>query len=62
MEKVINFDDFTKRNIKEHNPNWSQIPDHQYRMLIVGGPGSGKTNSLFNLIIHQPEIEKKIIF
>ena len=22
MEKIINFDDATKENIKEHNPNW----------------------------------------
>ena len=29
---MINFDDVTKENIKEHNPNWSQIPDHPYRI------------------------------
>ena len=22
MQKVINFDDVTKEDIKEHNPNW----------------------------------------
>ena len=43
---MINFDDFTKENIKE---NWPLIPDHPYRMLIIRGSGSGKTNSLFNL-------------
>ena len=26
---MINFDDFTKGNIKEHNPNWLQLSDHQ---------------------------------
>ena len=26
---MINFDDVTKENTKEHNPNWPQIPDHQ---------------------------------
>ena len=26
-----------------HNPNWPYIPDHPYRILIVGGSGSGKT-------------------
>ena len=36
--------------IKEHNPNWPEIPDHSYRILIIGGSESGKTNSLFNLI------------
>ena len=26
------------------------IPDHPYRILILGGSGSGKTNALLNLI------------
>ena len=43
---------------KKHNPNWPEIPDYPYRVLIVGGSGSGKTNSLFNLINHQPDIDK----
>ena len=30
----------SKENIKEHDPNWSQIPDHLYIMLIIGGSGS----------------------
>ena len=51
-------DDVTKENIKEHNLNLSQIPDHPYRILIVGDLGSGKTNSLFNLISYQPDIDK----
>ena len=56
---MINFDDVVKENIKEHNPNWSQTPDHPYRILITGVSGSGKTNSLFNLINHQPDIHMK---
>ena len=28
---MINFDDVTKENIKEHNQNRPQIPDHPYR-------------------------------
>ena len=47
---MINFDDVTKENIKEYNPNWPEIFDHPHRILIIGGSGSGKTNSLFNLI------------
>ena len=47
---MINFDDVIKENINEHNPNWLQVPDHKYRILITGGPGSGTTNSSFNLI------------
>ena len=55
---MINFDDVTKENIKEYNLNWLQIPDHPYRILIIGSYRSGKTNSLFNLISHQPDIDK----
>ena len=40
--KMINFDDVIKENIKEHKPNWSKIPDYQYGILIIGGAGSGK--------------------
>ena len=47
MQEIINFDNFTKENIKEHNPNWPQIPDHPYRILTIGGFGSGKTNYFF---------------
>ena len=54
---MINFDDVTKENIKEYNSSWSQIHDPPYRILIIGGSGSGKTNSLFNLISHQPDID-----
>ena len=28
VQKMINFDDVVKENIKEHNPDWPQIPDH----------------------------------
>ena len=41
------------------DPKWSYIPDHPYRVLIIGGLGSGKTNVLLNLIKHQrPDIDK----
>ena len=58
---MINFD-ATKENIKEYNPNWPKIPDHPYRILIFGGSGSGKTNSLFNLINRQPDIDKIYLY
>ena len=38
---MINFDDVIKENIKEHNPNWPEIPDHLYRILIGGEGGGG---------------------
>ena len=46
----------------EHNPNWPQILDHPYRILIIGGSGSGKTNSLFNTINHQSDINKIYLY
>ena len=46
---ISNFDYIEKEKIGKHNPNWPQIPDHHYRLLIIGGSGSGKINSLFNL-------------
>ena len=42
---MIDFDSVTTKNIKEHNPDWPQIPDHPYRVLIIGGSGSGKQNN-----------------
>ena len=40
----------TSENKRIHNEKWPYIPDHPYRILIIGGSGSGKTNTLFNLI------------
>ena len=57
-----NFDDVEKENIKGHNQNWPQIPDHPYRMLIIGGSGSGETNPLFNLIKLQADIDKICLY
>ena len=55
---MINFDGLTKENITKYSSNWRQIPDRSYRILIIGCFGSGKTNSLFNLISYQPYIDK----
>ena len=59
---MINFDDYTNENIIEHNSKWPYIPDHPYRILIVGGSGSGKTNALLNLIKYQPDIDKIYLY
>ena len=47
---MIHFDEYTNENRISHNPNWPYIPDHPYRILIIGDSGSGKTNTLLNLI------------
>ena len=59
---MINFDDYVNgiafngiafnENKTKHNKNWPYIPDHPYRILIIGGSRSGKTNLLLNLIEH----------
>ena len=59
---MINFDDYTNENIIEHNPKWPYIPDHPYRLLIVGDSGSGKTKALLNLINNQPDIDKIYLY
>lgn len=46
-----------------YNPNWPDIPDHPYRILIICSSGSGKSNTLLNLIKHQrPEVDKVYLY
>ena len=59
---MINFDDYVNENKTEHNKNWSYIPDHPYRIFVIGGSGSGKTNVLLNLIENQPDIDKIYLY
>ena len=47
---MINLVSITNKNNKEHNEKWPFIPNHPYRILIIGGSGSRKTNTLLNLI------------
>ena len=55
---MINFDDIVNESETKHNKNWPYIPDHPYRILIIGYSGSGKTNALLNLIENQTHIDK----
>ena len=59
---MFNLDDITNENNKEHNKKWPFIPDHPYRILIIGGSGSGKTNALLNLIKEQDDIDKIYLY
>ena len=47
---MFNLDNIINESNEEHNKKWPHIPDHPYRILIIGGSGSGKTNTLLNLI------------
>ena len=60
--KIINFDDYTNENKKEHNAKWPHIPDHSCRILVTICSGSGKTNALVNLINSQPDIDKIYLY
>ena len=59
---MINFDEYTNENKKEHNLNWSHIPDHPCRILIIGGSGTGRTNALLNLINNRQDIDKIYLY
>ena len=36
--------------IKQHNSKWSYVPNHPYRILLIGGYGSGKAKALLNVM------------
>ena len=50
---MIKFDDVTGKNIKERNPNQPQIPNHSYKMLIIGG---------WRLEVHKLYIDKIYLY
>ena len=59
---MINLDSITNESNKKRNEKWPYIPDHPYRILIIGGSGSGKTNALLNLIKEQDDIDKIYLY
>ena len=59
---MINFDDYVDENKTKHNKNWLHTPDYPYRILVIGGSGSGRTNALLNLIDNQPGIDKIYLY
>ena len=59
---MINFDDYINENKRKYNFNWPYIPDHPYRILIIGGSVSGKRKTLLNLINNQPDIDKIYLY
>ena len=59
---MTNLDSITNESNKKHNEKWPYIPDHSYRILIIRGSGSGKTNTLLNLINEQNDIDKIYLY
>ena len=60
--KMINVESITNENNKEQNEKWLFIQDHPYRILIIGGSGSGKTNAFLNLINEQDDFDKIYLY
>ena len=59
---MINFDSYVNEDKTKHNKNRPYVPDHPYRILIIGRSRSGKTNLLLNLIENQPDIDKIYLY
>ena len=59
---MINLDTIVNNNNEGYNEKWPYIPDHPYRILIIGGSGSGKTNTLLHLINEQKDIDKSYLY
>ena len=59
---MISLYDYTNENKTQYNLKWPYIPDHPYRILMIGGTGSGKTNALLNLINNQLDIDKIYLY
>ena len=65
---MITLDSITNENNQEHNEKWPYVPDHPYRILIIGGSGPWKTilllktNLLLNSIKEQDDIDKMYLY
>ena len=59
---MINLDSIANENNEKHNEKWSYIPGYLYKILIIRGSGSGKTNALLNLINGQGDIVKIYLY
>ena len=62
ITKMFNLDSITNENNKEDNQKWPYISDHPYTVLITGGSGSRKTNTLLNLIKEQDDTDKVYLY
>ena len=54
---MINLGSIINEKSKERNEKWPYTPDHPYRILMIDGSGSGKTNTLLNLLNEQGDID-----
>ena len=59
---MINFDEYANEKKIQHNLKWPYIADHPYRIIIIGGSGSGEATELLNLMNNQPDIDKIYLY
>ena len=59
---MININNYVNENKIEHSEKSAYLHDHPYRIIIIGGSGSGKTNALINLINEQNDIDKIFLY
>ena len=62
LRKIIYLDNITNDSNNNHSEKWPYIPDHPYRISIIGGSWSGKTNTLFYLMNEQKDIDKIYLY
>ena len=55
---MVNLDSITNKN----NKKWLYIPDHPYRILMIGDSKSGKISALINPINDQNYIDKFYLY
>ena len=59
---MINLDSITNENNKKHNKKMAIYTRSSIQNFVIGGSGSGKTNSLLNLIKEQDDIDKSYLY
>ena len=59
---MINLDNIVNNNNEKHNKKWPCIPNHPFIILIIGDSGSGKTDTLLNLINEQKDVDKIYLY
>ena len=59
---MINLNNIVNNNNQQQNKKWPYIGDHFYRILIIGGSGSEKTNTLLHLMNVQKDIDKIYLY
>ena len=59
---MFNLGSITNENNNKHKEKWPYIPDHPYKIVTIGGSGSGKTTALINLINEQDDIYKIYLY